>query len=95
MTREEAEAIYNAGRETVVGTLLTMGQKLEEITTHLHLIDDEVREMEERLAKNSRNSSKAPSSDACKTPARKRLRKRGNRKPGARKGHNPGARKDI
>lgn len=44
-------------------------------------------ELEERLAKNSTNSSKPPSSDSPRDRAQRRDRKRRNRKRGAQKGH--------
>ena len=65
MTRPEAEAIYDAGKETVVRVLLRMDarihsleQQVQSLTTRLDLSDKRVRHLEEQLAKNSRNSSK-------------------------------------
>lgn len=94
MTRQEAEAIYDASKETVVRMLLTMDahihsleQQVQDITTRLDLSDKRVRHLEEQLAKNSRNSSKPPSTDGFKKPAPKSLRKKGNRKSGGQPGH--------
>ena len=73
MTRPEAEAIYDAGKETVVRVLLRMDarihsleQQVQSLTTRLDLSDKRVRHLEEQLAKNSRNSSKPPSTDGFK-----------------------------
>jgi len=54
--RREAEAIYDAGREVVVEVLLRMDRQIELLTAR-------VDRLERELAKNSRNSSRPPSSD--------------------------------
>jgi len=94
MTCPEAEAIYDAGKETVVRVLLTMDarihsleQQVQGLTTRLDLSDKRVRHLEEQLAKNSRNSSKPPSTDGFKKPSPKSLRKKGQRKSGGQPGH--------
>jgi len=53
-------------------------------------LQKEVQRFKDQLAKNSRNSSKPPSSDGFNKPAPKSLRPRGKRKPGGQKGH-PGS----
>ena len=70
LTRQQAEALYAAGKETVVGVLLTMDarihsleQQVHDLTIRLQLSDQRVRQLEQQLAKNSRNSSKPPSTD--------------------------------
>ena len=94
MTRPEAEAIYEAGKETVVRVLLSMDARIhslerqvQDLTSRLDQSDRRVRHLEEQLAKNSRNSSKPPSSDGFKKPAPKSLRKKGKRKSGGQPGH--------
>ena len=94
MTRPEAEAIYDAGKETVVRVLLRMDarihsleQQVRDLTTRLDLSDKRVRHLEEQLAKNSHNSSKPPSSDGFKKPSPKSLRKKSKRKSGGQPGH--------
>lgn len=94
MTRQEAEAIYDAGKATVVHMLLTMDalinsleQQVRDIITRLDLSDKRVHHLEEQLAKNSRNSSKPSSTDGFKKPAPKSLRKKGKRKSGGQHGH--------
>jgi transposase len=94
MTRTEAEAIYDAGKETVVEVLLKMDarihsleQEVKSLSTRLDLSDKRVRHLEEQLAKTSRNSSKPPSSDGFKKPAPKSLRKKGEKKSGGQPGH--------
>lgn len=80
MTRQEAEAIYDAGKETVVRVLMTMDARIR-------ALEERVQSLENQLAKNSRNSSKPPSSDGFKKPAPKSLRKKGKRKSGGQPGH--------
>ena len=80
MTRQEAEAIYDAGKETVVRVLLMMDARIR-------ALEECVQSLENQLAKNSRNSSKPPSSDGYKKPAPKSLRKKGKRKSGGQPGH--------
>jgi hypothetical protein len=80
MTRQEAEAIYDAGKDTVVRVLLMMDARI-------HALEERVQSLENQLAKNSRNSSKPPSSDGYKKPAPKSLRKKGKRKSGGQPGH--------
>lgn len=53
MTRQEAEAIYDAGRETVVRVLLMMDARIQ-------ALEERVQSLENQLAKTSRNSSKPP-----------------------------------
>ena len=80
MDRAEAEAIYDAGREAVDEVLLRMDRQIQQLTARGEQVERE-------LAKNSRNSSRPPSSD----PPGKRLPKRGKgrsgRKQGGQSGH--------
>ena len=94
MTRQEAEAIYDAGKEAVVRVLLSMDarihaleQQVRDLTVRLDRSDKRVQYLEKQLARNSRNSSKPPSSDGFKKPAPKSLRKKGKRKSGGQPGH--------
>lgn len=68
LTREEALAIYHAGPETVVRVLLEMDarihaleQQVRDLTVRLDASEQRVKHLEDQLAKNSRNSSKPPS----------------------------------
>ena len=60
---------------------------LESMSAKLEEKDAIIAELTERLNKNSRNSSKAPSSDGLKKPTVTSLRKPSGRKAGAQEGH--------
>jgi transposase len=94
MTRKEAQAIYRAGEETVVQVLLAMDahihaleQQVRELTLRLDGSEQQVKHLEDQLTRNSRNSSKPPSSDGFKKPAPKSLREKSARPSGGQPGH--------
>jgi len=81
--RHEAEAIYDAGREVVVEVLLRMDRQIQTLTAR-------VERLERELAKNSRNSSRPPSSDLPSAKKRgKPARPKGpsGKSQGAQPGH--------
>jgi len=90
MTPEEALAIYHAGPDVVVKVLCQLSSQVEMLQKQVAELQKEVQKLKDQLAKNSRNSSKPPSSDGFKKPSPKSLRPRGKRKPGGQKGH-PGS----
>lgn len=81
MTQQEADALYEQGKDAVTGWMLAMDQRVRAQEHRLQAL-------EARLAQNSNNSSKPPSTDP---PERKMapmsLRKKTGRKPGGQKGH--------
>jgi len=101
LTREETQAIYRAGEETVVRLLLEMDRRIHEASQTIHSLEcqvqdltarldaseQRVRHLEERLAKDSHNSSKPPSSDGMNKPKPKSLRPRSERPTGGQPGH--------
>jgi transposase len=105
MERAEAEAVYDAGRETCVEFMLEMAQRFEELAERsereLARLQTRVERLEEELRKNSRNSSKPPSSDPPKTRQERRAEARakakelarGERQAGAQPGHRGSGRK--
>ena len=75
--REEIHEAYLQGEEAIVALFeQTIGK-----------LADRVQALEEQLAKNSRNSSKPPSSDGLRKPAPRSLRKRSGKKNGGQRGH--------
>ena len=101
MTREQAQAIYRAGEETVVRVLLEMDARIhdavhaiqalerqvQDLTVRLDVGERRVRQLEEQVAKDSHDSSKPPSSDGLSKPQPKSLRPPSTRPTGGQPGH--------
>jgi transposase len=68
---------YDQGKEAVIALFI---ETISELVSR-------IQELEDQLAKNSRNSGKPPSSDGLNKPAPKSLRKRHNKKSGGQPGH--------
>jgi len=82
----EAEAIYAQGREPVVEVLLALSARLEAQDAQLAKLAERVGELEQRLKRDSRNSSLPPSQDPPWAAKRGRSRDTG-RKRGGQPGH--------
>jgi transposase len=101
LTRQEAEAIYDAGKETVVRVLLELSRKVDQLTADFaalkaenaalraecQTLRDRVQTLEEQLAKDSHNSHQPPSSDGLAKPKPKSLRPKSERPTGGQPGH--------
>jgi Family of unknown function (DUF6444)/OsmC-like protein len=61
--RSEAEAIYAAGREPVISALVALSARLEAQDAQLAALSERVEELEQRLKRDSHNSSLPPSHD--------------------------------
>jgi transposase len=66
------------------GTLIELVLLLQD---HLNGLSHRVQELEDQVAKQSRNSSKPPSSDGLAKPKTRSLRRSEGRKPGGQEGH--------
>lgn len=73
MKREEILKAYKAGPEAVVELAESLLER--------------IKQLEDQINKNSRNSSKPPSTDGFKKPQPKRLREKGKRPVGGQNGH--------
>lgn len=81
MTQQEADALYEQGKDAVTGWMLAMDKRVRAQEERLNAL-------EARLAQNSKNSSKPPSSDwPNKKNTNRSLRTRTGRKPGGQIGH--------
>ena len=94
LTRQEAESIYDAGKETVVRVLLELSRKVDQLTADFAALKAEnaalrqrVQTLEEQVAKDSHNSHKPPSSDGLAKPKPKSLRPPSQRPTGGQPGH--------
>ncbi len=86
MEREEAGAIYDAGREVVIEVLLRMDRQIQQLTAVVERQGERIAVLEAKLAANSRNSSRPPSTDMPgKTPTRRK--DPSGRKQGGQDGH--------
>ncbi len=79
-TPEEIRAIYQEGEEDVLCLV-------NELQATLNTLAARVQALEDQLAKNSRNSSKPPSSDGLKKSRQRSLRQPSGKQAGAQPGH--------
>jgi len=77
---EDVRRAYQQGEEAVV-------ELFHKLTDNFKLLAARLQALEDRLAKNSSNSGKPPSSDGLNKPSPKSLRKRHRRKSGGQPGH--------
>ena len=92
MDRGEAEAVYDAGREACVGFLLELTSGYD---AQIARLEERIRRLEEQARRDSRTSSRPPSSDPPKTRQQRRAEARakakellrGERKAGGQPGH--------
>lgn len=86
--REEIRGIYNQGEEailiyieTLVSTIKTLEQHVKSLEQHTKSLENRIETLENHVKKNSRNSSKPPSSDGFKKRT-KSLRSKSERPSG-------------
>lgn len=88
MNRDEIIAVYDRGPEAVIELVEHLFAIIAQQQLHIASLTQRVSELEARLNTDSHNSNKPPSSDTFKKKTRS-LRKRGKKKSGAQKGHDP------
>jgi transposase len=79
-TRKQLLEISKTTPEALVDIVLILQEQVQELTQR-------VTQLEDQIAKNSRNSGKPPSSDGLNKPKPKSLRKKTGKKQGGQKGH--------
>lgn len=86
LTREEIRTVYDQGPEAVITLIEHLCTLIDQQQAEITQLKARVKELEDRLSLDSRNSSKPPSSDG---PAQRNrsLRTPSGKKPGAQKGH--------
>lgn len=89
MTHEEIQAVYEQGPDAVIALVKALSLLIAQQQEQIAQLQGRVVALEDRLATNSRNSSKPPSSDGFVKQTRS-LRQPSQRKPGGQPGH-PGA----
>lgn len=83
--QEHIEAIYDQGKEAMVDFVMNF---VQEFTAKIEVLTNRVNELGKRLAKNSHNSNKPPSSDGLNRSKKTRSqRKRTGKKPGENQGN--------
>jgi transposase len=76
----QIRGVYRLGESEVVVLVEKLQDRVDELETRLKALED-------RVAQNSRNSHKPPSSDGLSKPGPKSLREPSGRKPGGQPGH--------
>ena len=87
MNREDILKLIKSNPEAVADLLLFSFQQIEELKKIIQEQNERIQELERKLAKDSNNSSKPPSTDGFKKK-RKSNRGKSKRSPGGQKGHN-------
>ncbi len=84
VTREQ---LLQLDKETLVDLLLVALTRIDELEHQVAQQNERIQKLEDRLAKNSKNSSKPPSSDGLEKPRTRSLRRQSERTKGGQKGH--------
>jgi transposase len=90
MTRAEIQTVYDAGPEAIIARVEDLLATIAQQQTAIDTLTARVKQLEDRLALNSRNSHKPPSTDSPGQKKKPHSRKPSGKKPGGQHGH-PGS----
>jgi transposase len=85
LTTDEIYKLYEAGPDTIAKVVNTLIDSVYEQKEIINQLKELVKKLEEQINKNSKNSSKPPSTDGFNKP--RSLRKKGLKPNGGQKGH--------
>ena len=71
--------LSHAQKDELIRALWPLQQQVEDLVAQVQVLQGSITDLEGRLALNSKNSSKPPSSDGYSKPAPKSLRMRGEK----------------
>ncbi|MBK9443132.1 MAG: hypothetical protein IPN53_18345 [Comamonadaceae bacterium] len=74
-------------KDDLIRALWPLQSQVRELVTQMAVLQERINQLEGRLALNSKNSSKPPSSDGLNKPAPKSLRVAGRNPTGGQDGH--------
>ena len=80
--------LSHAQKDDLIKSLWPLQQQVKDLMAQMRVMQERIKQLEGRLAKNSKTSSKPPSSDGLNKPAPKSLRPSGQNPNGGQPGHN-------
>ena len=83
----DSSQLAELGKETLISLVESLRQQVQELRETVAQQATVIQALRDQLAKNSRNSSKPPSSDGLKKPRTRSLRRKTGRRSGGQKGH--------
>jgi transposase len=87
LTKEQASNMIKKDADMAANLLVSLTESVNMLSEKVTELTAEVNDLKSRLAKDSSNSSKPPSSDGYSKPSPKSLRKKSGKKSGGQKGH--------
>jgi transposase len=83
----DLEQLSHAQKDELIRVLWPLQRQVGQLMAQMAVMQERIEQLEGRLALNSKNSSKPPSSEGLSKPAPKSLRPSGQRRSGGQQGH--------